>query len=125
MNRFSATRSDGALVEYPAAAPVQELDVRDDLRAGHNPLIKVLTAVGDLEPGAVLHLRTTFAPIALVEILEAQGFVHHLTSAGDDEWSVWFWRPGAGAPSLVPAGPARAPAGSVYSILTRRFRNHG
>ncbi len=125
MSRFTASTGDGTSVAYPDDAPVVPLDVRDDLRAGRNPLPKILAAIRNLDSGEVLHLRTTFAPVALVEILEAQGFVHHLSSEHDGGWSIWFWRPAATSRPAPRPGARRTPAGHAYSILSRRFRDHG
>lgn len=106
-------------------APVVGLDLRDALRSGRNPLAKILAAVRKLRPREVLCVRTTFAPVALIELLESQGFAHHLSSEHDGDWSVWFWRPEGASRFAVQPGPRRAPQPHIYSILARRFRNRG
>lgn len=93
MTRVYAITKTGQTVEYPDRAPVVELDVREDLRQGREPFSRIMAAVGALRPEDVLHLRATFAPVPLLSILAEQGFVHHLESPADDDWSVWFWRP--------------------------------
>jgi hypothetical protein len=92
MNRIYATTPDGETVEFPADAPVVEVDVREDLRTGREPLSKIMRAVDGLGDGEVLRVRATFAPVPLVGLLSERGFVYHLEEHDADDWSVWFWR---------------------------------
>ena len=93
MSDIRATTPDGRSVAVPDDAPVVEVDVREDLRTGREPFSKIMAAVQALDSRAVLRVRATFAPVPLLHVLAEQGFVHHLASEGDDDWSVWFWRP--------------------------------
>lgn len=99
---------------HPPHAPVVEVDVREDLRAGREPFSKIVAAVGALGAGEVLHLRAIFEPAPLFSVLERRGFVHETRRHADDDWSVWFWRPdaetGAGeSPALSSEAPPAAP----------------
>ena len=91
----------------PAHARVVEVDVRDDLRAGREPFSRIMAAVGTLGSNEVLHLRAIFEPVPLYAVLQKRGFVHAARAHAPDDWSVWFWRPGA---SDVPAAPSDATA---------------
>ena len=71
---------------------VVDVDVRDDLRAGREPLARILAAVGTLVDGSVLHLRTPFQPTPLFRVLADLGFEFHSKPFADDDWSSWFWR---------------------------------
>lgn len=82
--------------EFDPAAIV-DLDVRDDLIAGREPLARILSAVATLSPTGVLHVRTTFRPAPLLARLGSQGFQHHTESYSSDDWSTWFWRAGISA----------------------------
>lgn len=93
MSRFQAFTASGESVEFPDDAPVVDVDVREDLRAGREPFGKIMSAVSALNPGEVLRVRATFAPAPLLAVLGDQGFVNHMESQADDDWSVWFWRP--------------------------------
>ena len=93
MSRVYGRAVDGTAVELPPGAPIVALDVRDDLRAGREPLQRIMMAVEALQPGEVLQVRATFAPMPLLDLLSGRGFVHHMEPFADDDWSVWFWRP--------------------------------
>jgi len=83
---------DAALV-HPPNAPVVEVDVREDLRAGREPFSKIMAAVGALGESEVLHLRAIFEPAPLFTVLAKRGLVHEAHAHAPDDWSVWFWRP--------------------------------
>ncbi len=94
MSQIYAVTPDGAFVELPADAPVTEVDVREDLRMGREPFSKIMAAVDALPATHVLHVRATLAPVPLIGMLSERGFVYHMESHADDDWSVRFWRPG-------------------------------
>lgn len=71
---------------------VVDVDVREDLRAGHEPLARILAAAEALAPGAVLHLRTPFQPTPLFTVLARLGFQFHAEHFAADDHSSWFWR---------------------------------
>jgi hypothetical protein len=81
-------------------AAVVDLDVRDDLRAGREPLARILATAESLPQGGVLHLRSPFQPTPLFTALARLGYAFHTESFADDDWSSWFWQ---GTPAL--AGP--------------------
>jgi len=92
----------------PDDAPVVEVDVREDLRAGREPFSKIMAAVAGLGPGDVLRLRATFEPAPLYAVLGKRGLVHETHNDGPADWSVYFWRPAAGE-----APPAAASEAAV------------
>ena len=71
---------------------VVDLDVRDELRAGREPLARILAVVDTLPRRSVLHLRAPFQPTPLFSVLGRLGFEHHSERFADDDWSSWFWR---------------------------------
>lgn len=73
-------------------AAIVDLDVRDDLVAGREPLPRINAAARALDGAGVLHLRTTFRPVPLYEFLGRQGFSHHSEEYDVEDWSTWFWR---------------------------------
>lgn len=77
---------------HPMDAPVVEVDVRDDLRAGREPFSRIMAAMSALAPGEVVHLRTTFEPFPLYAVMAKRGFLHETQAHADDDWSIWFWR---------------------------------
>ncbi|HET7630758.1 MAG TPA: DUF2249 domain-containing protein [Gemmatimonadaceae bacterium] len=93
MTRFYSQTPDGQTVAFPDDAPVVDVDVREDLRTGREPFSRIMKVVDALEPHEVLRVRATFAPVPLVSELSERGFVYHLESEDDDDWSVWFWHP--------------------------------
>lgn len=89
---------------HPPDAALVVLDVRAELRAGHEPFSAIMRAVGMMEQDEVLQLRTTFEPVPLFHVLAKRGFTHEVTEHGPEDWSVWFWRP-AGGSVLRPEAP--------------------
>lgn len=91
-----------------------ELDVRPILRQGGEPFGAIMAAVAALAPGQALRLLTTFKPIPLFQVLDAQGFDASAREIGDGDWETIFTpagvTPKAAAAAGVPAsnGAARA-----------------
>lgn len=98
---------------HPLDAPVVEIDVRDDLRAGREPFSRIMAAMSALAPSGVVHLRTTFEPIPLYAVMGKRRFLHEAQAHADDDWSIWFWRPSGHRDAPVATGtPAVADAGA-------------
>ncbi|MHB0947813.1 MAG: DUF2249 domain-containing protein [Gemmatimonadaceae bacterium] len=79
-------------LRHPADAPEIELDVREVLRNGGEPFPQIMAAIESVKPGDVLHLRATFEPKPLLNLLGSRGFWHETKSHAADDWSAWFWR---------------------------------
>ncbi len=93
-------------------ATIVDLDVRDELAAGREPLPQILAVAERLGHGQVLHLRSPFRPSPLAARLGHLGFASHSFCFGDDDWSTWFWK--ADVPTHLPqivAPVAPAPIG--------------
>jgi uncharacterized protein (DUF2249 family) len=72
------------------------LDVREDIRRGQEPFVRIMTAVKALGPEQALVLRAPFEPVPLYAALGKRGFAHWIERRAADDWSVWFYRePGA------------------------------
>lgn len=69
-----------------------DLDVRDDLRAGREPLRPILDAVKALPPASVLRVRAIFEPAPLYALLARSGLGHFTERLAADDWRVWFFR---------------------------------
>src|SRR6266545_6791547 len=95
----------------PGDIPVGEvhLDVREDIRRGHEPFARIMAAVKALAADAALVLRAPFEPIPLYDVLGKRGFAHRVERRAPDDWSVTFYRSAAPRPepAPVPATPAR------------------
>lgn len=85
-----------ALADIPAARHAH-LDVRADIRSGHEPFAKIMSAVKTLAADQALELRTPFEPIPLYSMLAQRGFAHWAQARAADDWSVWFYRAGTDA----------------------------
>jgi len=94
---------------------VVDLDVRDDIRAGREPLARILAVANTLPVGSVLHLRATFQPTPLFIVLGRLGFEHHSECFADDDWSSWFWR-GELAPPLATVDPVPLPLDGAWDL---------
>lgn len=71
---------------------LHELDVRDILGRGEEPLALILRTADAIAEGHVLHLRSPFQPVPLYQVLGSRGFEHHSVMFESDDWSTWFWR---------------------------------
>jgi hypothetical protein len=71
-----------------------EVDVREDLRNGHEPFSRIMAARGQVPPGGGLRVRATFEPVPLYAVMEKQGLAHHTEQLGPEDWSVWFYPAG-------------------------------
>ncbi len=70
---------------------VTDLDVRELIARGLQPLPLILEMADALEPGHVLHLRSPFQPAPLYGVLAERGFAYKFASFAEDDWSSWFW----------------------------------
>ena len=95
--------AEASLPDFDPAVLI-ELDLRDDLRSGREPMTRILAATDALPAGGVLHLRTPFEPVPLFAVLARRGLAHHTEAFAADDWSSWFWR------SAAPPGPATTPS---------------
>lgn len=103
------TSPDGMMLPEFDPATIVDLDVRDELAAGREPLPQILKVAEQLGPGRVLHLRSPFRPSPLAARLGHLGFASHSFCFGDDDWSTWFWK--ADTPLRAPTATAEvAPA---------------
>jgi uncharacterized protein (DUF2249 family) len=80
----------GAIREVAASRQVH-LDVREDIRRGREPFVKIMAAVKRLGPDEVLVLRAPFEPIPLYDVLGKRGFAHWTEERDRDDWAVWFY----------------------------------
>jgi uncharacterized protein (DUF2249 family) len=98
--------------ELPARPPaldrlaVVELDVRDDIRRGAEPLKRIVAAAKALAPGATLAIRAPFEPVPLYGVLGERGLAHWTERLADADWRIWFYR----CDAEVPATPGAAAA---------------
>jgi uncharacterized protein (DUF2249 family) len=89
--RVTIPPASAPAVTHPNSAPVVEVDVREDLRAGREPLARIMAAVGALTDDEVLRVRAIFEPVPLFTLLAKRGFAHESVAHAPDDWSVWFW----------------------------------
>ena len=66
------------------------LDVREDLRKGKDPFLKIMATVSELGPGEDLELIAPFEPLPLYTVLGAKGFSHQAERTTEGDWSVRF-----------------------------------
>lgn len=100
----------GATLPEFDPASIVDLDVRNEIAAGREPLRHILAAAEQLPPGAVLHLRSPFRPTPLLPRLEQLGFTSQSINFADDDWSTWFWRLDAAPSAPRPLAEAATPA---------------
>ena len=78
---------------------IVECDVREDLRAGREPLNRIMAAARSVGDGQALRLRAIFEPVPLYPVLARKGFAHFTERLADDDWCVWFWHSADAAPA--------------------------
>jgi uncharacterized protein (DUF2249 family) len=80
------------------------LDVRDDIRAGREPLGRILETVESLGEGQGLRLIAPFKPMPLFFVLGRMGYAHRERMLEPDMWEVLFEKGAApaGAPATEP-----------------------
>jgi len=81
------------------------VDVREDIRRGHEPFAKIMTSAKSLQPGQALLLRNVFEPVPLYQVLEKRGLVHWTECRGPEDWWIYFFS----APTGEPPGEGAAP----------------
>jgi uncharacterized protein (DUF2249 family) len=79
------------------------VDVRDDIRRGHEPFARIMAAVKDLDADAALVLRAPFEPVPLYDVLGKRGLAHWTERRAPDDFTVWFYR---SAPTPIPGATA-------------------
>lgn len=99
--------------------PRVTVDVRDDIRRGQEPFVRIMAAVRALAPDEVLLLRAPFEPIPLYDVLGQRGFAHATECRAADDWLVSFYRvpaPAVGATAHDAAAPADADEGETLDV---------
>ena len=91
------------------------VDVRDDIRRGEEPFVRITKAVKDLGADEVLLLSAPFEPIPLYSVLGKRGFAHWTESRAADDWWVTFYRDAA-ATATPPATPTVGEASTVLDV---------
>ncbi|MCL6522351.1 MAG: DUF2249 domain-containing protein [Firmicutes bacterium] len=106
---------------------LRTLDVREELRAGREPLGRILETVRGLEEGEGLRLLATFEPLPLYRVLEARGFTHRARRLGEGDWEVLFLPAGTagGEPARGRAAAGGAKADEEWPEPVRRLDNRG
>ena len=92
------------------------VDVRDDIRRGEEPFVRIMKAVKDLGADEVLVLRAPFEPLPLYGVLGKRGFAHRTESRAADDWWVTFYRD----ETATPAGPASSTPAGAPTVLDVR-----
>ena len=79
-------------LEGAIGPPETVLDVRPDIRDGHDPLSKILGAADRVEAGGRLVVVVGFEPVPLYRVLGERGFSHRSERTADGTWRVAFTR---------------------------------
>jgi len=108
-----------ALSEVPESRQVR-LDVREDIRRGHEPFARIMAAVKGLGPDLVFVLRAPFEPIPLYDVLGKRGLAHWTERNAADDWSVWFYRETGQAVARRDQGGRAVPPGHLTRVIDVR-----
>lgn len=91
---------------------VVTLDVRQDIRHGREPFVRIMHTVAQLTPSQRLLLIAPFEPLPLLRIMAARGFSYATNQTDYGRWEILFEpsdKSAAGA-SHDAASPAVAPS---------------
>ncbi|MCC7519326.1 MAG: DUF2249 domain-containing protein [Verrucomicrobiae bacterium] len=89
------------------------LDVREDLRAGRQPLGQIMAAAKSLAPDQSLRLVSPFQPTPLFSVLGNLGFSHECRQIAEDHWETLFTRKAAAAAADAPPAKEAAPTAAA------------
>jgi uncharacterized protein (DUF2249 family) len=99
---------------------VLELDVREMLAEGNDPLKLIQQKVKDLQQGQVLQIINTFEPVPLVKLLERQGFKAYVDHVDKDLVETYFYKTSSEAnPELA----ADTTTSGDWEQMLNRFEN--
>ncbi|HRK55642.1 MAG TPA: DUF2249 domain-containing protein [Cyclobacteriaceae bacterium] len=69
-----------------------DLDVRETLASGKDPLNLILDKVKSVQSGQALKIINTFEPVPLIKMLEKKGFVTYADVISDDLVETYFYK---------------------------------
>jgi len=100
------------------------VDVRDDIRGGHEPFSRIMHVAGALQADEQLLLIAPFEPLPLIRVLEKKGFRHAVQSNKPGDWEVLFVRPSDappadGASATLPHGDAVSDSSTTVEVDAR------
>ena len=73
---------------------ITEIDLREELAGGGEPLDRILEAAAAIVPGDSLSLLVPFEPVPLYGVLEREGFTYSSEHLPSGDWRVLFTREG-------------------------------
>jgi len=92
------------------------VDVREDIKNGREPFLRIMQAVSVLPADQKLLLITPFEPVPLYNVLGQRGFSHESRMVDEDVWEVLLERtPEATAPKPPP--PINRKSGKVTGFV--------
>lgn len=92
------------------------VDVRDDIRTGHEPFSKIMKAVAALQPEEQLLLIAPFEPVPLIHAMRKQGFTSTGQQTASGDWESLFTRE-RGTQSAETAPPVKSDASHDCTAL--------
>lgn len=120
--------SEEALENKPAPAFMQnipadkliELDVRQAIETGNDPLGIIVQKVKSLQTGSVLKIINSFEPIPLMHLLAKQGFESYSETVSYDLVNTYFYKKNDTAPS---SENDEADYSTGWDEILNRFQN--
>lgn len=99
-----------------------DLDVRDDIQNGMDPIHKIKPAINELKDDEVLHLINSFEPVPLYSVLGNKGFAH-FTEVKDKVYHVYFYKEKKEKPEeeIVPPSSSDSSENEIIEIDVREL----
>jgi uncharacterized protein (DUF2249 family) len=101
------------------------VDVREDLRRGHEPFSKIMHAASTVGEGGQLRLIAPFEPVPLYAVLARQGFSHQAKPLDSGDWEVLFTRASEGSKTPAPAAEPKTSTPEIVEVDARRLEPPG
>jgi len=81
-----------AFISSLSKSKIIDLDVREDLAAGKDPLNLILAKIKSVQAGEALKVINTFEPIPLIKMLEKKGFAIYADVISPDLVETYFYK---------------------------------
>lgn len=101
-------------------AHIVNLDVREILSGGNDPLKLIQQYVKDLKEGQVLKIINTFEPTPLIKLLEKQGYESYVDKVDSNLIETYFYK---AKPDEIKQDEITTEENNDWDILLERFNN--
>jgi hypothetical protein len=77
---------------FDTGAISETFDAREMLQSGQHPLAEVIKSTSTMQSGQIFELITPFAPMPLIEKINANGLLAYAETVSDSEIHTYFYK---------------------------------